>query len=146
MRRIGRLLASATRLWFVEPGLLAEDFKCSRVSSWWALGATMTRVRMGCGRRLSRERSGGCGRPIGEEIGYRSRHYTSFFNTARSDGIEFRKEGGAGRSSRNRGPQGSAVLEGDVDKSRPLRRKRAGVTAAATSVKKFTDPTSPGGE
>ena len=86
---------------------------------------------MGCGRRLSGERSGGCGRLIGEEIGYRSRHYRCFLNTARSNGSEFRKEGGAEGSSEDRGPQGSAVLERAGGRSRPLQRKRTGAPAAA---------------
>jgi len=36
------------------------------------------------GRRLSGERNGDYGGPIGEEIGYRNRHYCCFFYTARS--------------------------------------------------------------
>ena len=46
-----------------------------------ALVTLVTSARLGCGRRLSGERSGGCVRPIGEEIGYRSRHYICFLKT-----------------------------------------------------------------
>jgi hypothetical protein len=95
----------------VEPIMLAEDVRYSPTSSWWALGTLVTRTRLGCGRSISGERSGGYGRPIGEEIGYRSRHYVCFFNTVWSDGIELRKEGGAGGSLKERGAQVSAVLE-----------------------------------
>jgi hypothetical protein len=49
-------------------------------------------------------------------------------------------------SSHDRGPQGSAVLEGDVGRSRVLRRKLTGAPAAATRVQKVTDPTSLVGE
>ena len=42
-----RLLASAPRLWSVEPGLLAGDARCSPTSSWWALVAPMTPARLG---------------------------------------------------------------------------------------------------
>jgi len=58
--------------------------------------------------------------------GRRSPLHVFFSNTARSDGIEFRTERGDVGSSEDRGPQGSAVLEGDGDRSRPLRRKRTG--------------------
>jgi hypothetical protein len=47
-------------------------------------------------------------------------------NTTRPDGSDFKKEGGVVGSSEDRGPQGSAVLEGDGVRSRPLRRKRTG--------------------
>jgi hypothetical protein len=63
----------------------------------------VTRARLVLGRRLSGECSGGCGRPIGEEIGYRSRHCRCFFNTARSDGMEFREEGELGGGQRTEG-------------------------------------------
>ncbi len=42
-----RLLASAPRPWSVEPGLLAEDARCSPTSSWWALVTHVTRARLG---------------------------------------------------------------------------------------------------
>jgi hypothetical protein len=129
-----RLLASAGRSWYVEPILLAEDVKCSPTSSWWALGTLAAQARLGFGMRLSGERSGGCGRSIGKEIGYRSRHYIGFLNTALFDGIEFRKEGGDGGSSEDRGLQGSAVLKCDVDMSHVLPSKRTRAAAVATGV------------
>ena len=62
----------------MEPRLLVEDAKCSPTSSWWALVTHVTRARLGFGRRLSGEHSGGCGCPIGEEIGYHRLHYICF--------------------------------------------------------------------
>jgi hypothetical protein len=123
-----RLLASAARPWYVEPGLLAEDVRCSFTSSWWALITHVTRARLGYGRRLSGERSGDCGRPIGEEIGYRTRHYKCILDTARSDGIDFRKELGASKATEtDRGQQGSAVRRGGDGMSSTLCMKRTGV-------------------
>ena len=53
----------------------------------------------GLGRRLCGERSGGYNRSIGEEIEKCGRHYMCSFYTARSAGIDIRKEGGARRGA-----------------------------------------------
>ena len=68
----------------MEPIQLAENAKCSSISSWWALSTLVTRARLGCGRKLSGERSGGGG-PIEVEIGKQS-PLPVFLNTARVDG------------------------------------------------------------
>jgi hypothetical protein len=60
---------------------------------------SMTRARLGFSRRLSGERGGGCGRPIGEEIGYRTRHDMCFLDTARYDGTYIEKGLGLGKAA-----------------------------------------------
>ena len=87
----------------MEPGLLAEDVKCSLTSSRWALVTIVTRAQLGCGRRLSGERSGGCGCPIGEEIGYRSCHYMCFLTPPGLTGVN---------SERREEPMGALRTEG----------------------------------
>ncbi len=47
-------------------------------SLWWALETPLTLARRGIDKRPSGGHSGGCGRPMGEEIMHRSRHYMCF--------------------------------------------------------------------
>ena len=67
----------------MDPKLLAGDARCSPTSSRWALSSPMTRTRLGCGRRLSGERCGGCGAIGGKIVPPPPTHVS--LDTARSD-------------------------------------------------------------
>ena len=131
-----RLLASAARYWSGGTGTARGICQMFHHLLVVGAGKSCDPCLAGIGRRLSGERSGACGGPIGEEIGYRMRHYGTCLNTARSGGIELRKEGGTEGSSKDRGPQGSAILETDGGRSRPQRRGVREPAAAATCVYK----------
>ena len=101
----------------------------------------VTRARLGFGSRLSGERSGGCGRRIGEEIGYRTRHYMCFLDTAYSEGIDFRKGLGASRAAQtDRGQQGRAVRRGGGGRSSTLCKSVREFAAAARGALKKHRP------
>ena len=69
----------------MEPGLLAEDARCSPTSSWWALVTPVIRARLGFGTEAKR---GALRRVLRDRGGDRAAHAATgvFLRQARSDG------------------------------------------------------------